>query len=75
MSAEIIKLDDHREKEISDEQLTRLIFGPVVEVHLGEFDPKATAEKVVNKELEAIGKHFQELSDCIDKVFQKGDGE
>ena len=52
MSAEIIKLDDHREKEISDEQLNRLIFGPIVEAHLGEFNPKATAEKIVEKESE-----------------------
>jgi hypothetical protein len=50
MSAEIIKLDDHRPKELSDEQLNRLIFGPIVDAHLGDFDAAETAKKVIERE-------------------------
>ena len=52
MSGEIIKLDDYREKEISDEQINRLIFGPIVEAHLGDFDAAETAKNIIEREKE-----------------------
>ena len=45
MTAEIIKLDDYREKQLSDEQVNNLIFGPIVDAHLGDFDAAETANK------------------------------
>jgi hypothetical protein len=50
MTAEILNLNDYREKEISDEQINRLIFGPIVEAHLGDFDAAETAKKVIERE-------------------------